>query len=1100
MSPTTQLGALLAMDSTDQELVAAARRGEVEAFTELVLRYQARVFAIACVNTHDTGLAEDACQDTFIIAWQRLDTLKDDAAIGSWFCGIARNRIRSLGRQGNRESLGGAVPPEHADEKTPLHDLMDREAAASLWTLVGQIPARYREPMLLHYSCDQSVADIAECLSLSDAAVKKRLSRGRSMLRDQSERFVELASACRAPASLATAVALLLRQEAASASTRAVGGSIFATIVKGLLVKKTIAILVVLTLCIGGFALFRSPDETRAAASKGEQSVSLPRTSIAQAPPSRSGFVQGRVVDAATGKPLAGARISTVRNAALTMSESVSLRSEVPSIAIADEAGNFAVELATGEFALSASANGYILIRPVQVRVAAERTAEVELKLIAGGVRFHGRVTDIGGGPIVGATLTCDQGEGLPGLRHRQQVTTTTDDGSFEIWLASGKYKLKLDHLDYAPHQSDLLIAASDLEQDFSLVPASSIEGVVLRGDSMQPVPGAVIFSSTGKNQQGTVADGQGRFRLARVLAGTTLLHASASGGATPTAVTLDLGIGEARGDVELRLATGYEIRGRVVDGAGQAVQDAEVQLAQMDGSFEHPARKPTDEEGHFAIDGVAPGRYVLLAAHSDHPLAVSMDAATVVDRDLDGVLLPFSKAINIVGKVVPATPSMVYVAQAVGLFGLNGSVEGFVNTLASPTRVDPNGSFRLAPLPVGSYQLLALADDGRRGSFVIGPETSEEINVEIALSETVSFTGVIRTEAGEAVDGVLVTVTSQDYSPAQAIESRTDSMGRYTMVGLAPGNYEVSLKNSGCDRHVVHNGQIVTEPWQITVEGEGASTVDFDFTVTSCGASVTGTVVDANEAPVADTWLYAKTGGVQSPPVLSDEDGRFVIAGLSDGAKVALHAYHPSQGRAIYEKVATGSQTRVELSPGARLDLHVRGKSGPVTSYQVSLRGPSLRTEKFVSLVGDARIPGLTPGNYAISVKSNDGYGDGQTSIDVGELSQSVVLEIAEWAVVRGRIVQEDGRPAAGVWLTPLSDGFSRAGPTDAEALSLLLGRVQADSNGRFALRRVRSGSLGIVVTTDADSVGVIRLKIAEGEVRELGDVKPEPLPSADL
>jgi len=1102
MSPDAAGGALVAMDSTDKELVAAARSGEVEAFTKLVQRYQARVFAIACANTDDKGLAEDACQDAFVIAWQRLETLKDDEAIGSWLCGIARNRTRALKRKGNRESLGGAMPTEPSDEKTPLDDLMDREAAESLWTLVGQIPARYREPMLLHYSGDQSVASIAECLSLSDSAVKKRLSRGRTMLRDQSERFGELARACRAPASLATAVALLVRQQAASASTLVVGGSISATIVKGLIVKKSIAAGILLTLCIGAFVAFKPSDEAPAAASKVERVVAHAEPDVVITPPSKSGLVHGTVIDAATGQPIAGAHISASRNHGLSLVERVRLMSQAPPMVIADQEGMFAIELAAGDVVLSASAEGFVPLGPLRVSVAAERTTDIALKLVAGGVRFHGRVRDIGGGSIAGATVRCDQGEGLPGARHRQQITQTTNEGEFELWLARGEYQLSVHHLDYAPHTSELLIGGSEFSQDINLIPGGSIEGVVLAVDSMLPVPGAVIFSSTGAHKQGAVSDERGRFRLARVPPGTTQLRASASGSTTLNPQTVDLGVGETRGEIELFLEAAYDIRGRVVDSSGQAVQGADVELSDMSGLFEHPARVPTDERGRFVIEGVAPGTHSLGASHREHPLALSLNAATIVDRDLDGVVITFSEAVNLVGKVVPATPSTVYVANTGGLLGsassIFGNLEGLINNSMSPTRVRPDGSFELPPLPVGRYQVLALADDGRRGS-VVTSTSNEDVALEIFLEDTVTLAGVIRTAGGDEVPGLLVTITSQEHLPAQTVGGRTDSNGRYTLRGLSPGKYEVSLKDSECPRRFMHQGEPTKSTWNIHVEGERSSqTVGFDFTVTNCGVSLAGTVVDASGAPVADTWIYAKAGDSETTPVLSLEDGTFVIAGLAQDVEVDLHAYHPSQGRAKLAHVAPGSEQRVELSAGAALQLQVQGKSGSLGSFQVALLGPSNRSQSVKSQTGTTKFSGLTPGNYTIHVASDDGYADEDVTIDITDTRKKVALEITEWSVLRGRVVDDDGNPSARAWLTPVDDDFRKLGDSGAEVSSFFLSRSQADSSGSFALRRVRAGTSGIIVAGEAGAIGWIPLKIAGGEVLDLGDVTPEPPPSA--
>lgn len=529
----------------------------------------------------------------------------------------------------------------------------------------------------------------------------------------------------------------------------------------------------------------------------------------------------------------------------------------------------------------------------------------------------------------------------------------------------------------------------------------------------------------------------------------------------------------------------------------------SDVELSDMSGLFAHPARGPTDERGRFVIEGVAPGTHSLGASHSAHPLALSLNAATIVGSDLDDVLIAFSEAAHIVGKVVPATPSTVYVANTGGLLGsassIFGNLEGLINNSMSPTRVRPDGSFELPPLPVGRYQVLALADDGRRGSVVTTSTSKEDVAVDIALEETVTLAGVIKTAAGDEVPGLLLTITSQEHWPAQTVGGRTDSKGRFALRGLSPGKYEVSLKDSDCPRRFIYKGEPTKSTWNINVEGERSSqTVDFDFTVTSCGVRLAGTVVDASGAPVADAWIYAKTGDLETTPVLSLEDGRFSIVGLAEDVEVNLHAYHPAQGLADIAHVAPGSEQRVELSAGATLHMQVQGKSNSLGSFQVVLRGPSNRTQSVKSPTGSALFSGLTPGHYTIHVANDDGYADGETTIDINDTKKEVALEMTEWSVLRGRVVENDGSPSARAWLTPVDDEFRKLGDSGPEVSSFFLGRTQADRSGSFELRRVRGGATGIVVAGEAGAIGWIPLNIGGDEVLDLGDVTPEAPPSA--
>lgn len=72
------------------ELVGRAGTGDVDAFTELVRRYQAMVFGYAHARLADTHLAEDTAQQAFIAAWRGLDGLKEPHRFGDWLSGIVR--------------------------------------------------------------------------------------------------------------------------------------------------------------------------------------------------------------------------------------------------------------------------------------------------------------------------------------------------------------------------------------------------------------------------------------------------------------------------------------------------------------------------------------------------------------------------------------------------------------------------------------------------------------------------------------------------------------------------------------------------------------------------------------------------------------------------------------------------------------------------------------------------------------------------------------------------------------------------------------------------------------------------------------------------
>jgi zinc protease len=187
----TAMGSVSVDRIVDEKLWRAVREGDEQAFEQVVLRHQALVCGVAYNTCGNLALSEDVAQETFWAAWRQRHSLIDPSRLKSWLCGIARN----LAANARRRSTSGP-PVEGAgdvsdDAPGPDDVAMSREEEDLLWSMLEAIPPTYREPLILYYRQDQSVAEVAACLDLSEDAVKQRLARGRSMLRDRIADRVE---------------------------------------------------------------------------------------------------------------------------------------------------------------------------------------------------------------------------------------------------------------------------------------------------------------------------------------------------------------------------------------------------------------------------------------------------------------------------------------------------------------------------------------------------------------------------------------------------------------------------------------------------------------------------------------------------------------------------------------------------------------------------------------------------------------------------------------------------------------------------------------------------------------------------------------------
>ena len=225
----------------DAELVARSLNGDKDAFGELVFRYQSPLCALTYSGCGDVFRSEDLAQEAFLIAWRKLGDLDEPSKFKPWLLGIARNLVRTAYRNDTRDSLAGVEPlqeqfPADHQQFDPAHRAMAAEEHKILWRTLEQIPAAYREPLVLFYREHESIERVAQVLDLSEDAIRQRLSRGRKLLHGRLIAFVEnsLRETAPGPAFALTVTAALQQITAATASS-----AVASTAIKGHVVAKT---------------------------------------------------------------------------------------------------------------------------------------------------------------------------------------------------------------------------------------------------------------------------------------------------------------------------------------------------------------------------------------------------------------------------------------------------------------------------------------------------------------------------------------------------------------------------------------------------------------------------------------------------------------------------------------------------------------------------------------------------------------------------------------------------------------------------------------------------------------------------------------------
>ena len=183
-----RLGGLSVRRATldDNELVARALKGDVRSYEELVGRYERLVGRVVYPYARRETSVEDLVQETFLRAYDRLETFNPDYRFKTWLLAIANNLgVDTLRR---RREIVEFNPETHAPvSRSPEAEAVDADRSRGVREAIATLPETYGVPLVLRYTEGLSYAEIAEVLSITVPAVKSRLFRARNMLAGRLE-------------------------------------------------------------------------------------------------------------------------------------------------------------------------------------------------------------------------------------------------------------------------------------------------------------------------------------------------------------------------------------------------------------------------------------------------------------------------------------------------------------------------------------------------------------------------------------------------------------------------------------------------------------------------------------------------------------------------------------------------------------------------------------------------------------------------------------------------------------------------------------------------------------------------------------------------
>jgi len=185
-------------------LIQQAKKGDVDAFNQLVLVYQSQVFNLSCRMMSDTMLADDVTQDTFISAFHHLRSFRG-GSFRAWLLRIAANNCYDEMRR-TRRRPSQSLNPHDAETGEEIEDpvwltddgalpedyLHSRELEAAIQRCIDQLQAQFKAVLIMVDVQGMDYKEAAHAADTPVGTVRSRLARARDKVQQCLQGFSEL--------------------------------------------------------------------------------------------------------------------------------------------------------------------------------------------------------------------------------------------------------------------------------------------------------------------------------------------------------------------------------------------------------------------------------------------------------------------------------------------------------------------------------------------------------------------------------------------------------------------------------------------------------------------------------------------------------------------------------------------------------------------------------------------------------------------------------------------------------------------------------------------------------------------------------------------
>ena len=171
----------------DQEnIIARARRGDADAFEQLVVAYRDQVFRLALRMCGNEADADEVAQEAFLSAWKALPNFRGDSRFSTWLYQLTSHAAIDLMRREKRQIAAEDITEVSTPDPgpSPQQQAERSETRQAVRDAMGQLSPEYRQIVVLRFLQELSYEEIGAVLKLPPGTVKSRLNRAKSQLKD----------------------------------------------------------------------------------------------------------------------------------------------------------------------------------------------------------------------------------------------------------------------------------------------------------------------------------------------------------------------------------------------------------------------------------------------------------------------------------------------------------------------------------------------------------------------------------------------------------------------------------------------------------------------------------------------------------------------------------------------------------------------------------------------------------------------------------------------------------------------------------------------------------------------------------------------------